>query len=352
MTLFLWDASDYDWDRGPMDLRAAKADGIVGFTHKFTEATWIKHTHSGEAVARARDAGMEFVGAYHVVRSTSPAEQVDYFLSYLDAVAPWWRTFPGFFLQVDLENWPYDHVTAATGLEFTRQLIAAQPKKVILYASRGQYGDQLTGSPAPLWNANYGSNPVAHYLAAYPGDASSRWTAYSGQTPALLQYGSQLTIGTQPICDANAFRGTINDLRTLLGVAPTATAPKGNAEMFRLIDPEGGQFVISPDTLSSTGWSYEPIVDPVGPIGRALVAAGIGTANGNPNDPAHDPYANNQWRPGTFGPHKTDVRAKLIADVAAAVVAALPPAGGGSSGPTVTEIAEAVADELHNRLSQ
>jgi len=230
MTEFLWDASDFDWDRGPMDLRAAAADGIVGFTHKFTEATWVKHKHSGEAVARARDAGMEFIGGYHVVRSTSPAEQVDYFLSYLDAVAPWWRSFPGFFLQVDLELWPYDAVTAATGLEFTRQLIAAQSKRVILYASRGQYGNQLTGSPAPLWNAAYGANPVAHYPDAYAarGDTDPLyhgWATYSGQSPAFLQYGSQLRIGTQPGCDANAFRGSINDLRALLGVAP---APEGD----------------------------------------------------------------------------------------------------------------------------
>jgi len=216
MTLYLWDASDYDWDRGPMDLHAAKADGIVGFTHKATEATWIKHVHTGEALARARDAGMEFVGAYHVVRSTSPAEQVDYFLAYLDQVAAWWRTFPGFFLQVDLEIWDYDRVTAATGMEFARLLVAAQPKKVITYASRGQYGDSLAGIVTPLWNANYGSNPVAHYPAAYPGDGSSRWTAYSGQVPVFLQYGSQLTIGTQPGCDANAYRGTLADLRALI----------------------------------------------------------------------------------------------------------------------------------------
>jgi hypothetical protein len=216
MTLYFWDASDFDWVRGPMNLAAAKADGITGFSYKFTEATWIKHEHSGEAVARARDAGMEFIGGYHVVRSTSPAEQVDYFLSYLDAAAPWWRDFPGFFLQVDLEIWPYDRVTAATGAEFTRLLQAAQPKAVLLYASRGQYGDQLTGVDAPLWNANYGANPIVHYPDAYPGDGSVRWVSYSGQAPAFLQYGSQLRIGTQPGCDCSAYRGTLDQLRELI----------------------------------------------------------------------------------------------------------------------------------------
>jgi hypothetical protein len=217
VTQFVWDASDFDWPRGPMDLRAARGDGIVGFTHKATEATWVKHVHTGEALARARDAGLEFIGAYHVVRSTSPAAQVDYFLSYLDQVAPWWRSFPGFFLQVDLELWPYDRVTAATGMEFARLLVAAQPKRVITYASRGQYGNSLAGIVTPLWNAAYGLNPAVHYPDAYRGDGSANWAPYSGLAPVLWQYGSQLRIGSQPTCDCSAFRGTLDELRALIG---------------------------------------------------------------------------------------------------------------------------------------
>ena len=216
MTLFIWDASDFDWARGPMDLAAAKADGITGFTHKATEGTSIKHTHTGEALNRARAAGMEFIGAYHVVRSVSTSAQVNYFLSYLDQVAPWWRTFPGFFLQVDLELWPYDQVSAATGMAFASALVAAQPKRVITYASRGQYGNSLAGIVTPLWNAAYGNDPAVHYPLAYPGDGSSNWAPYSGWTPVFWQYGSQLRIGTQPGADCSAFRGSLADLRTLI----------------------------------------------------------------------------------------------------------------------------------------
>lgn len=218
MTLFLWDASDYDWARGPMNLAAAKADGIVGFSHKVTEATWIKHVHTGEALARARDAGIEFIAGYHVVRSTSPAEQVAYYLAYLDQCAPWWCGFPGFFHQVDLELWSYDRVTAATGKAFAEQLAAAQPKRVLMYASRGQYGDQLATLSAaiPLWNAAYGLNPAVHYPDAYRGDGSANWAPYSGRVPTFWQYGSQLRIGTQPGADCSAFRGSLDDLRTLI----------------------------------------------------------------------------------------------------------------------------------------
>jgi GH25 family lysozyme M1 (1,4-beta-N-acetylmuramidase) len=218
VTLFIWDASDFDWGRGPMDLNAAKADGITGFSHKATEGTSVKHVHTGEALSRALNAGMEFIGAYHVVRTGNTSAQVDYFLSYLDQVAPWWRAFPGFFLQVDLELWPYDQVSASTGMTFASQLVAAQPKRVITYASRGQYGNSLTGIVTPLWNAAYGNDPAVHYPDAYPGDGSSNWAPYSGWTPVFWQYGSQLRIGSQPTCDCSAFRGSLDDLRALIGV--------------------------------------------------------------------------------------------------------------------------------------
>lgn len=218
MTLFGWDSSDFDWARGPMNLEAAKRDGITWFTHKATEGTGTKHVRLADALNRARDAGIEFLGAYHVVRTGSVGPQVDYFLAYLDRQVPWWRGFPGFFLQSDLEKWPYDQVSAATGKAFAAALAAAQPKRVLTYASRGQYGESLAGIGTPLWNAAYGGNPAAHYPDVYPGDNGAGWRSYSGQIPVMWQYGSATRIGTQPTCDANAFRGSLADLRALLGV--------------------------------------------------------------------------------------------------------------------------------------
>jgi hypothetical protein len=68
----------------------------------------------------------------------------------------------------------------------------------------------------PLWASNYGANPKTSYRNAYPGDSSSRWDKYSGQVPALLQYGSETIIAGQRRCDANAFRGTIDQLVKLV----------------------------------------------------------------------------------------------------------------------------------------
>jgi hypothetical protein len=50
------------------------------------------------------------------------------------------------------------------------------------------------------------------FKTLYPGDKSSRWAAYSGQPPAILQHSSSATIGGQTTSDANAYRGTLAEL--------------------------------------------------------------------------------------------------------------------------------------------
>src|SRR5882672_7841726 len=102
MTVFGWDASDYDWNRGSMNLVIARSAGVSFFTYKATEGTTTKHAHYGEALNRARAAGIEFLGAYIVPRSgPSVLSQVDYFMAYVNSQTPWWTSYPGFFFQVD-----------------------------------------------------------------------------------------------------------------------------------------------------------------------------------------------------------------------------------------------------------
>jgi GH25 family lysozyme M1 (1,4-beta-N-acetylmuramidase) len=244
--VFGWDASNFDWDRGPMDLAAAARDGIQFFTHKATEGGGTRHSHYGEAMRRARDAGIPVLGAYHVVRSSpSVTAQADHFLSYLDSQTPWWRNWPDWFAQVDLEKWPYDAVPARIGEEFADLVEQRTGRKAVIYASRGQYGNELTGTNHLLWNAHYGTNPVIRYNAAYAirgGDTGPGWVAYSGRMPTFWQYGSQTIIGNQPICDANAFRGTLAELKAL--IAPAGTAIEEDDSMQRTAyDPATGYWI-------------------------------------------------------------------------------------------------------------
>lgn len=221
MTIYGWDASDFDWDRGSMDLNAARRDGIDFFTHKATESTNVKHKHYADAMNRARNAGIPFLGAYHVVRSSADlTAQVNYLLAYVNAATPWWKDFDGWFFQVDLEKWTYDDVDAGKGEVFADILEQRSGRKAVIYASKGQYGNALLGTSHPLWNANYGNNAAKGFKQLYTdrgGDIGAGWASYSGVAPRIWQYGSNAIIGSQHTCDANAFRGSTSDFAAMIG---------------------------------------------------------------------------------------------------------------------------------------
>jgi hypothetical protein len=234
VTLYGWDASDYDWDRGltKAEIKKAKAEGISFFTHKATEHAPSKvfyHSHFGEALTAARDAGIPFLGAY-VVPRTGPSvqAQVNSLLAYVQKEIPWWKSHPGFFWQVDLEKWSYDAVNDRIGSEMCKLLEEQTGKKAILYAPKWAYGDNIDGY-APLWSSDYGANAAKPFKTLYAergGDSGRGWTAYSRRTPVIWQYGSRAIIGGQATCDANAFRGTEEDFRKLITLGkPPVTPP-------------------------------------------------------------------------------------------------------------------------------
>lgn len=220
MTQFLWDTSHFDGPLSRATLAAAKAQGIVALTHKVGEGTGGDDPLDGTVLANARDAEIPLLGGYHVVRSGAVTPQVDALLALAGRDEPWWRTFPGWFWQVDLERWPYDAVPAATGISFAQQLRQRTGRVVVLYASRGQYGDQLTAWDGPLWNARYVSSSVTDFKRLYPGDSWIGWSSYSGREPDFLQYSSSATIAGVTTCDISAYRGTLAELTALLTGGP------------------------------------------------------------------------------------------------------------------------------------
>lgn len=306
MTLFGWDASDFDWDRGPMDLGAARRDGVVFFTHKATENTNVKHLHFGEAMARARDAGVPFLGAYHVVRSPRNAQQeLDYFLSYVDRAAPWLWKHDGSFIQVDLEKWPYDAVPAAEGEAFADLAEAQVGKVAVIYASKGQYGNELAGTSHELWNANY---PLSYQTGTLRelynragGDSGPGWATYSGRTPKIWQYTSSARIGSQNTCDANAFRGSEEDFRAMIQGDDVALTPEEHGWL-RLIafvtqgtnvgmKEFGGERIYNVDRLLAHGEFMDLTNKTLGQLGQTvadlsakvgLISEAIKAGNGSP----------------------------------------------------------------------
>lgn len=186
---------------------------------------------------------------------------------------------------------------------------------------------------------------LAEWFGTFDGRVVSGWFEGSPST-SDSSHLSHLHIGvwTQFANDRDTMQllyATVADVTP--PAPPPDLRPQRSADMFRLIDPEGGQFAIGLDSLSPTGWSYVEIKKPAEALGRMVAAAGIGTANGNPADPAHDGHANGDWRPGTFGPSVAEVRAKLLDDLAKAVVAKLPAGGGGV---TAAQVATAIREQL------
>jgi hypothetical protein len=225
MSVYGWDCSHYDGTLTRAIMSRARSEGIAFVTHKIGEGTGYDDPGDLTALAAARDAGIEFVGGYFVPRSgSSVAAQVDACVRLADRDEPWWRTFPGWFWQVDLERWSYDNVPASVGIAFAKELRARTGRWTVLYASHGQYGNALTGWDGPLWNAHYVSHAAAGFAAMYPGDGwkpksdafAGGWSAYSGKEPTFLQYTSSATIAGLTTCDANAFRGSAADLRALI----------------------------------------------------------------------------------------------------------------------------------------
>lgn len=282
MTIFGSDVSHYD----AADTRAMFADGIVFQTHKAGgDANDAELASWWGYVKNSRD--QVLLGAYWVLYPGSPAARADAFLARLDSQCPGWRDGP-FILQADCEKWNGDAGTVPSVAEvnaFCDRLALKMPKLVpIAYMPDWVYGD-LSALRYPLWSSKYvGGNP-AGYRAMYPGDSSSKWAAYGGRTPDVLQYTSSATIGGQTTCDANAYRGTLAELIALLAPGWETDMPLTNADADVLLKRDAitnpkqrGDSATNPTTtwgyaVSDTWQQVYNLRDQMTAMGKSLSAA-------------------------------------------------------------------------------
>jgi hypothetical protein len=226
MTVFGWDCSHYDGLLSKTILSRAKSEGIDFFVHKVAEGLQDTEGFNDDtALSAARDAGIEFIGAYFIPRTLDTADQITYWIKQINSGEPWLKGWPGRFVVVDLERWSYDNVSASKGIDCANRIRDALGWTTFLYASHSQYGSSVVDWDGPLWNADYVPRSPGQFKSMYPGDLwfpshgswFGGWSPYAGKTPTILQYTSSATIAGLTTCDANAFRGSINGLRNMIG---------------------------------------------------------------------------------------------------------------------------------------
>jgi len=215
-----WDASSHDWKRGSMDLNAAKKDSIQFFTYKCSEGHTERFPHFKESLDRARKAGIPVLGAYHVLWPGNPLKDAHFFFSEVNSKIPWWKEVPWIW-QLDAE--PFEYMPRAPNPEECKRFLdelrklAGNKGYFIAYAPEWHYKDTFKIG-YDLWASNYtGSGQPRNFKEQYKGVPQSSWHAYSGRKPRILQFASDATIGTQKICDANRFDGTLAELIQLTG---------------------------------------------------------------------------------------------------------------------------------------
>ncbi len=223
-----WDASDYDWDRGPMNLVAAKRDGISFFVHKSTEGKTWRAAHFQEALERARGAEIPVLGAYHFLWPNNIEQQVDFWMDYVDERTPWWKDVPWIW-QIDAEKSapmprPPNPEEIRQVVELLKERMTQQNATgyVIAYAPKWLYDNELTGN-YDIWNSNYtGSGAPRPFKDQYQGvtDFQAGWKPMSGRKPTILQFASDAVVGTQHTCCVDKFDGDLHQLIRKCGREP------------------------------------------------------------------------------------------------------------------------------------
>lgn len=219
-----------------LDLAACRRDGIDFVFLKATEgATFVDPEFAGN-LAEARAAGL-LPAAYHYVRSNATA--ADQCRNINDTVP---RDVP---VILDVE--------ANSGhLELTRAILEwlerAGRRSPLLYLPRWYWvqigSPPLSGLP-PLWSSRYPDNRVGTLESEWADVPATYWAGYGGLDVAVLQFTSSARIaGHQPL-DANAYRGTREQMSALLGYTTTE-----EESMFQSIE--------LPPTVSPAG---EPVVN-------------------------------------------------------------------------------------------
>lgn len=191
-----------------LDLAQCRREGIEFVFIKSSEGGTFVDSEFRANLHEARDAGM-LVAAYHYLRSNaSAAAQV----ANVQAVVP--RDVP---VIPDVEA-----NSGGVGLvrEFVDLLRAVGYHVPFTYLPRWywtQLGQPSLAGLPPLWSSRYPDNVVGSIADEFADVPVRYWAGYGGLDVAVLQFTSSVRIAGHVPLDANAYRGTRDQLAALLG---------------------------------------------------------------------------------------------------------------------------------------
>lgn len=198
--------------QGTMDLQRVKAEGFDFIFCKVTEGANYRDPFWPANRDNARAAGLILAG-YHYVRTGDPVAQARAFVDHLgDKAIP---------AMLDFESGSGDMAQFWA----VKGAIESLGVRVALSYIPDWYWEQI-GRPdlsrvPGLIRSEYVSGS-GYASALYPGDNSPKWGAYGGRAPDILQFTDRALVAGKPV-DANAFRGTPEKLRDLLGLSDWTT---------------------------------------------------------------------------------------------------------------------------------
>jgi len=198
---------DISNNNGVVDLDRVKAEGFEFVWAKVSEGTTFLDTYWPRTRDWARRIGLILAG-YHYIRDSDPNRQADLFVGQLGD-----RSIPA---MLDFEDgsggidrfWAVLHAIEARGVHVALSYIPRW------YWERIGKPD-LSRVPGLIQSSYVNGTGYASVL--YPGDDSIRWAPFGGCQPDILQFTDRALIAGK-VLDANAFRGSPDQLGTLLGL--------------------------------------------------------------------------------------------------------------------------------------
>lgn len=213
VVLYGTDVSHYE---GELDWDAVASGGAVMATYKATEGVSYVDPEFGYNHVATLAAGL-ISGPYHFLRREwSGVAQADHFLDVVGDLT-------GRLAQLDVEtSGTKTNPTVTQVRDFVARFRArTNNHPIILYLPKWWYdlyggGADLSGL-GPLWASHYVTNRTGTAQEQYARASSSWATAgYAGwDSPSLLQFTDNATIGGQPVMDADVFLGSPDDLKAL-----------------------------------------------------------------------------------------------------------------------------------------